>query len=101
MEAVVTASLFAVFTAGTFIVYELLKEIGFWEWIIEAAYTHPKFDKIMFIVGDAILAVGTGVVASVSYAYFVNSVFYIRAGIYGTIVIAIGATLKEYFKRGR
>ena len=66
METILETSIYLIFIIGTFIVYQLLKLLYFWNWLIEIIYTHPKCDVTFFIIGDIIFAIGTGVVASVS-----------------------------------
>ena len=100
METISILSIYSMFIIGTFIVYELLKTLGFWNWTIEATYTHPKFDLVFFIIGDILFAIGTGVIASAAYSYFVKGAFYLNAAIYGIITITLGSIFKEYFKKG-
>lgn len=96
---IINISLKSIFFIGTFIVYELLKSLGFWNLVIESTYTHPKFNIAFFIIGDMLFAIGTGVVASVSYSYLAENTLHIKALVYGIISLIIGSIFKEYFKK--
>jgi len=91
-------SVYIIFSIGTFIVYAFLKEMGFWSYIYEEAYTHPKFDTIITIIGDVFYGIGISIIASVGFAYYSSTIFAFKAMVYGIIMIIMGSTIKEYFK---
>ena len=85
-----------IFSIGFFIVFELLKEFGFFQYIYEIFYTHPKFDKYIRIFGDLIVGVSISIVGAAVYQYFINSVIMYYALTFGIIWILIGSIMKEY-----
>ena len=100
MEIVLTVSLYMMFSIGTFIVYAFLKEVGAISGFIELTYTHPHFDKVLVIVGDILFGLGVGLIGSVAFYYYQAGVIVFKALVYGIIMIIMGSTLKEYFKKG-
>jgi len=99
MEIVLYYSQIVIFSVGTFIVYELFRELGFWTWIVEVIYTSPKFDNIITIIGDTIFGVAIGVLSSVGFYYYTDSIIAYKVIIYAIIALIIGSTLKEYFRK--
>ena len=99
MEIILYYSQIIIFSVGTFIVYELFRELGFWVWIVEIIYTSPKFDNIIAIVGDTIFGIAIGVLSSVGFYYYTDSVIAYKVIIYAIIALIIGSALKEYFRK--
>jgi len=99
MEIIETISLYILFSISGFIIYELLKQLGFWIYLIELIYTNPKFDTIMYIVGDILYGISIGLLSSVGFNYFVHKVILYKALSYAIIGLLISSILKEYMKK--
>ena len=100
MEMILNISLFIIFHICAFIVYELLKQTNLINYIWEVFYTHPKYDDIVRVIGDSIYGISISVLGAAIYQFFIDERILLFAFIFGIIWIIIGATMKDFKKKG-
>jgi hypothetical protein len=89
-------SIGVIFHIGAFIVYQLLKQTGFLQWVYEIIYTHPSFNKSVRILGAVTEGISISVVGAGVYQFFLDGKIIYSAIFFGIIWIIIGSVLKEY-----
>ncbi|MGM5480760.1 MAG: hypothetical protein ACQESC_04860 [Nanobdellota archaeon] len=56
--------------------------------------THPRLDKVIFIIGDAYYMVGGSVFGAVIYRLLIQDNFSPNAALYGIMMIIVGAIMR-------
>lgn len=95
----ITISIIITFSIGFFIVYELLKQLGFYRLVFEIIYTHPQFDRLVRVFGLTAEGIAISVVGAAVYQWFLDGKIIYSAFLFGIMWIIFGAILKEYGKK--
>ena len=63
--------------------------------------THPQYDKIVHIMGDAAYMVGESVLGADIYEYLIHSTLSINVLVFGIMLILGGAYIREKTKKDK